>query len=417
MEKILKIILLAVILQKIVQSASLTEPNRVFCHYDIETPETCVIENYSTKSKDEGSTIIDLFTENTYELKIQLVNSSIGTLDNFLCNSFKYINVIDFSASGTEITEIDSNALKFCRGVAKVDLSRNSIQDIDRETFKYTRQLRHIDISFNNIDYLDSRVFAHTKKLEFLDLGNNNLKYLQAAVFKPVLNTLVVLNIQNNRLLGVENLDNIYRKVSDVVFEANYFLCTDAIFEANLIMNLSDMGCLDESSWLEMVSKVIEHDNADVPHELKQKYLKIKVEYTGRLYEKKIENTRAELLEQVSAKAESLKEWFQNKLMQSIEEKSKELNVDINQKWEHLTIEFNQDNQDIEKRMKELVVYETVEETESEEEEADFGKPEIRIDEVTFADRFDEVMGHVTEWSKVATEWSKVAWKSITDLF
>lgn len=406
MEKFLKFFLLTTVLVENLHSASLTEPNRIFCRYAKESPETCVIENYSTKSKDEGA-IIDLFTENTYELKIRLTNSTIGTLDNFLCKSFKYINVIDFLASGTVITDIDANALKYCRGVAKVDLSRNSIQDIERGTFKYTKQLRNLDLSFNKLDYLDSRLFADTRKLEVLDLGNNNLKYLQAAVFKPLYNSLIVLNIQNNHLLGVENLDNLYQQITDIVFEANYFLCSDAIFQANLIKNLRDMGCMDESSWLEMVSKVIEHDNADVPHELKQKYLKIKIEYTARLYEKKIENTRAELLREVSVKAEDLKMWFQNQLMRSLEEKSNELNGDINQKWEHLTIEFNQDNQDIEKRMKELVVYETVDETEPEEEDEEM---EMKMGEVSFVDRLDETMEKVAEWGKEA-------WNSFKSLF
>lgn len=408
MELLLKIFLLTAVLN--VQAASLTEPNRIICRYDKESPETCVIENYSTKSKDEGA-IIDLFTENTYELKIQLVNSTIGTLDNFLCKSFKYINVIDFAASDTGISVVDSNALKYCRGVTKIDLSHNTIQDIERGTFKYTKQLRHLDLSSNSLDYLDSRIFVFTKKLVILDLGNNNLKYLQAAVFKPVTNSLAVLNIQNNHLLGVENLDNLYVKTSDVVFDATYFLCSDAMFQANLIKHLQDMGCLDESSWLEMVSKVIEHDNADIPHELKQKYLQVKVEYTGKLYEKKIENTRAELLREVSAKAEDMKMWFQNKLLHSLEEKSNQLNGDINQKWEHLTIEFNQDNEDIEKRMKELVVYKTMEEGEDDdEEESENDEVQMKMGEVTFVDRFDEAMEQVAEWGKGA-------WNSFKSLF
>lgn len=399
-EALHKLLILILMLQIIVQSVSLTAPHRIFCDYTKENSNTCVIENYSTISKDEGA-IIDLFTENTYELKVKLTNSNIGVLDNFLCKSFKYINVIDFSASGTGIESIDSNALKYCKGVEKIDLSRNHIEDIERGTFKYMKHLRHLDLSFNNLDYIDSRVFFHTRKIEFLDLSKNNLKYLQATVFKPIFNSLKILKLQNNRLLGVENLQNLYQKINNVEFEANYFLCTDAMFEANLITNLSDMGCLDESSWLEMVSTLIEHDNADVPHELKQKYLKIKVDYTGKTYEKKIENTRAELLEQVSKKAEGLKSWFQNQLLQSLEEKSNELNGDINRKWEHLTIEFIQDSQDIEKKMKEFVTYDTKEEVDVEEEPEESSEEiEMRSDEITLAEKIDNVMGQIIEWSK-----------------
>ena len=129
---------------------------------------------------------------------INLANTRIRNIsfDRFISNSTRYVD-LSFNFLNTNNFE-KLNILSI--STETLILRQTNLQQIEHITFENLINLKYLDLSFNNLTYVGSVSFAYNKNLEHLDLSSNKLYE-----FDVVLNKLKYLNLENNRIVSIND--------------------------------------------------------------------------------------------------------------------------------------------------------------------------------------------------------------------
>lgn len=378
------------------------------CGYAESEPRTCFLRNYKFHGKHRDSFLENITPRERSIQKIVSIDSTIETFDEFLCESFNDLKIREINVKNSSINFVEPFALKDCKQLEILDMSQNKITDLERGIFKYNRVLLYVNLSYNALEYLDSNIFMTNNQLEYVDLSHNKIKYIQKSVFFP-LKHLKIINLKHNQLLGFEEITFLHEMNPNVkvLLNTSYLQCTNN----NLVY--SKDGCLKEPEWLEIVHKVIEHDAHDVPSGLLRKYVTKKVDNLGHEFENKLLEARIHLQKMINEETKSMKQWFESAVDKEIDERSKELSYSVEESLKTLTNEFGQEIVDINKRVKDLVTYETLDK-EYNFDDDDVFKPESKSNDDSFATQVEDAAEKA--WGSVKN-WSEGAWSTVKGWF
>lgn len=104
-------------------------------------------------------------------------------------------------ADQNQITQLESNDLKYVPFLMKIVLSNNLISKIAADAFKSNRKLVEVDLAHNQIVVLESYLFNDLRALKSIDLSNNKINQIQVDAFLmlPILETL---NLKSNECIN-----------------------------------------------------------------------------------------------------------------------------------------------------------------------------------------------------------------------
>ncbi|KAJ8017115.1 hypothetical protein DPEC_G00014410 [Dallia pectoralis] len=166
-----------------------------------------------------------------------LKNSGVKILDLSKCRIFalQYAvfsplkEVEDLTLAQNKINQIAKGAFIGLENVQKLNLSYNLLGEIYSYTFDNLPNILSLDLSYNHIGALGSQAFTGLPNLEILDLTGNSIRELNAngspaplpnlrrlrladnkiTSLQGILdfaNSIVILNVQNNRLTNLEDI-------------------------------------------------------------------------------------------------------------------------------------------------------------------------------------------------------------------
>ncbi|XP_037025194.1 leucine-rich repeat-containing G-protein coupled receptor 5-like isoform X2 [Bradysia coprophila] len=127
---------------------------------------------------------------------------STTNIPQIICDTFPNINI--FEIYGTQLTEINDNALSGCSQIRRLYLFYNRIATISENAFANLREVEFIDLGDNVLTTLPENVFENQQNLTGLSLNWNLLNDLPTDLFRPLEN-LVELGLGYNNLSAFNN--------------------------------------------------------------------------------------------------------------------------------------------------------------------------------------------------------------------
>ena len=148
----------------------------------------------------------------------------------------------------------------------------NSMNDIKFTSFRY---LTKLDLSFNNLSSVDQVSFENKYLLEYLDQSFNQIDDLDANIFLYMCNSLVYLNLENNRIDFIGSTFNEFYKLEIFKIANNrlihfvYFVNHwNRILTSNLVsdiyLNNNRIVSIDYFSYLMTNPEVLNYDTNEI---------------------------------------------------------------------------------------------------------------------------------------------------------
>lgn len=152
-----------------------------------------------------GNTDVDV-------LRVEGIDQNSLIVPRILCIQFENLEEMFFEDSGIEF--ITTHAFEHCVNLRSLTLEHNSITTIPNMAFSHSRSLEFLDLNNNHISSISPNAFLNTR-LWYLNLETNQLTNLSADWFSSVRETLLLLDVANNRITHLQ--DNVFAELVNLI--------------------------------------------------------------------------------------------------------------------------------------------------------------------------------------------------------
>lgn len=133
---------------------------------------------------------------------LQLNNNQLTSLNGL--EQLPYL--INFSAAHNKITKLTAENFSTLKSLMRVQLRGNCIEKVEPQTFYGAQHIRLLDLSHNKVEDMLFTAYI-TENLEALYLSDNSISRVGRSMAQC--QSLVLLDIKNNRIDTIEELQNI----------------------------------------------------------------------------------------------------------------------------------------------------------------------------------------------------------------
>lgn len=128
---------------------------------------------------------------------VDLANKSLFVIPEHLKRRAHEIEVLNVSKN--VMLQLSEKFILSCTCLRILNMSQCRMKQMP-DVISSLKGLHHLDVSENKIKSIDNLNTSNFQNLSSLNLANNNISHINIDTFKPLKNTLVYLDVSNNRL-------------------------------------------------------------------------------------------------------------------------------------------------------------------------------------------------------------------------
>ena len=260
------------------------------------------------------------FGQSTQQFKFNEYYLNNNNIQSLKYLSFFTAELIVLNIDSNQVDVIEFDALKNCRSLENLSLSRNCLNTIGTNSFYYLFSLKYLNLSYNRIENIEISSFQNLNKLESLDLSyNSQLKAIEPNVFLGLshLKDLYLLNwrtfaLNNASFRYLTNVSNVYLNESLVTEFKCIFMNS---FERIVLRNVADIYIFYRSINLITLNYSLEtKDYCEITFRLLQFniHLNLKTDYENELFYEKCQDV---LIRKKNSFTWNFKNCFENAIL------------------------------------------------------------------------------------------------------
>ncbi|CAG9811906.1 unnamed protein product [Chironomus riparius] len=131
--------------------------------------------------------------------RLYITYQNTTNIPSIICEQFP--NILDLIIGSSHIRSLDDGSFAGCSRLEFLMVSGNEIQSLPQNIFSQNSNLEVAILDDNRIEQISNDVFAGTR-LSYIDLGKNSLTFFNPNWFSGIEDTLEVLLLDYNRILG-----------------------------------------------------------------------------------------------------------------------------------------------------------------------------------------------------------------------